>query len=98
MKLLNYRKFGYGIGTNPGGGIMVEVQPQTMEEAELLGFMALTVENFSGVEKPVWKVVYRDLVKHVGRVPQAGGINPMWQKLEDFLGEDPLLWAEKQAR
>ena len=98
MKLLNYRKFGYGIGTNPSGGVMVEVQPETHEEAELLGFQSIVVENFSGVEKPVRKIVYKNLVKHIENVPLGGGINPMWQKLEDFLGEDPLLWAEKQAR
>jgi hypothetical protein len=93
MKCVSYSAHTYDMGTNPNGGICIEVLPENLEEAKFLGFDKLTHRNFYGEERPNTQTVYKRLTSHHGGIPDDGGQNPEWARLQEYLGLDPIAWA-----
>lgn len=85
----------FGKGTNPGGGVFVEVMFTNIEEARLLGVSKLEYTEFKDFG---YARVNRRLVRHVDRIPVDGGLNPMWKRLHEYLGQDPILWAMENKK
>lgn len=75
----------FGIGTNPGGGIFVEVA-YTPEECSALG-----------VTFPSARKVDASLVSG-GRTPIGLGRDSEWSDLEQTLGRSPTAWAEEEIK
>ena len=97
MKLHGFCSRRFGIGSNPSGGVYVEVIPETSEEEEFLEGLARQPGHscVPGYYGPYWHIDER-LTAHVDGWPMDGGPNPAWKKLAERLGEDPIAWAKKQ--
>lgn len=97
MKLHGFCSRRFGIGSNPSGGVYVDVIPETLEEEEFFESLARQPGHscIRGRYGPYWHICER-LTTHVDGWPMDGGLNPAWEKLAKRLGEDPIAWAKKQ--
>ena len=98
MRLYEYSSVRFGIGSNPGGGVYITLIPETAEERQLLDEIAghrfrrrITKD---GDEVPTYTVDERDVITKYG-VPIDGGPSRAWDRLAEYLGEDPIKWARK---
>ncbi|SEN77922.1 hypothetical protein [Lihuaxuella thermophila] len=90
MKVIKFSSRRYGKGSNPSGGVYVEVFVENDQEAEILGCKRLDIVR-----------VYERLVSYGGGIPLDGGANPQWKALEEYVSKAfdvPLLkWAEENS-
>ena len=99
MKLQGFSDRRFGIGSNPSGGIYIDVIPETPEEAKFFEELARQPGHscIRGRYGPYWHICAR-LTKYVDGCPVDGGPNPAWEKLAERLGEYPIAWAKKQKQ
>jgi len=97
MKLQGYSDRRFGIGSNPSGGIYIDVIPETSEEEQFFQSLARQPGHscVRGRYGPYWHICKR-LTTHVDDWPMDGGPNPAWKKLAERLGIDPIAWAKQQ--
>lgn len=96
MKLQGFCDRRFGMGSNPIGGIYIDVIPETPEEEEF--FESLRQPGYSCVRGrygPYWHICER-LTKNIHGWPMDGGPNPAWERLKERLGMDPIIWAKQQ--